>query len=369
MFKCILSKEDILKPLQLIGGIADKKHTMPVLSFILFEIHDGCLTMKVSDLETEILAKLELRLNAEPGKITLPAKKLIEIIRNLPDGAEIEITQEKDTRILVRSHLSRFILSSLPPDTFPSMEEDVGKSMFKISLNALTQAVKRVQFAMANNDVRYFLNGMLWEIQGNSFKSVATDGHRMASSEVTIEDTYLDCVQMIVPRKAINELQRVISGQEDCEAEVQIGKNYFKLVLPNYQFTSKLIDACYPDYTRVVPLNNNRVLIADRLALKQALTRTAILSNEKYRGVRLNLDQNQLTFSANNPEHEEASDEISVQYHDQAMEIGFNVGYLLDSISVLDAEKVALYFDTPAMSLLIKDDTSNSQYVVSPIRL
>ncbi|MBK2125574.1 DNA polymerase III subunit beta [Fangia hongkongensis] len=369
MFKCTFSKENILKPLHSAVAIADKKHTMPILSFILFEIVDNALVIKASDLDTEIVAKVELNAASEGGKITLPARKLMDIIRNMPDGAVIEISQESETRALVRSNLSKFSLATQTPSAFPAMKEDSAKSMFKVPLLSLTQVIKRVQFAMANNDVRYFLNGMLWEVQGETFRAIATDGHRMASSELTIEDTYLDSVQMIVPRKAISELQKIISAQEDVEAEIQIGKNYFKLVLPNYQFTSKLIDGRYPDYTRVIPQNNNRVLIANRLEMKLALMRTSILSNEKYRGVRLNLDHNKLVFSANNPEHEEAQDQIEVQYNDQAMEIGFNVGYLLDSMSVLDSEKVDLYFDTPAMSLLIKDDTTKSQYVVSPIRL
>ncbi|WP_119344258.1 DNA polymerase III subunit beta [Facilibium subflavum] len=371
MMKCTLTKEDLLKPLHSVVTIADKKHTMPILSFILCWVKEGNLTLKSSDLETEVLAKIALSPESEAsdGCITLPARKTMDIIRNLPDGALVDIIQDMDNRVVIKSSMSRFTLSSLNTESFPIMEEDTGKSMFKMPMSSLSQVIKRVQFAMANNDVRYFLNGMLWEIEGESFKAIATDGHRMASSELTIENTYLDCVQMIVPRKAINEIQKILVAQDDTDIEIQIGKNYFKIVLPNYQFTSKLIDGRYPDYTRVIPQNNNRVLIANRVELKQALIRTAILSNEKYRGVRLKLGHNELMLSANNPEYEEAQDQIAVKYHDQPMEIGFNVGYLLDSVNVLDAENVDLYFDTPAMSLLIKDDTTKSQYVVSPIRL
>ena len=369
MMKFTLAKEDLLKPLQTIISVADKKHSMTILNFILCEVQNNVLTLKTSDLETEILANVKLENNFNDGIVTLPARKTVDIIRNLPNKAQIEVTQSSVSRVIIRSQMSRFTLSSLNCDLFPVMDEDTSSSMFKVSLINLSNVMKRVQFAMANNDVRYFLNGMLWEVQGDRFKAVATDGHRMASSELTIENTYLDCMQIIIPRKAVTEIQKIISTQEDSDIEVQIGKNYFKIILDGYKYTSKLIDGRYPEYTRVIPQNNNKVLITNRVDLKQALIRTSILSNEKYKGVRLKIGNNELGLSANNPECEEAEDQIEVKYTDKPMEIGFNVDYLLDSVNVLDAEDIDLYFDSPKMSLLIKDDTTKSQYVVSPIKL
>ena len=369
MMKFTLSRDALLKPLQALVSIAEKKHTIAVLSSVLFIIEDGKLRLKASDLETEIINYVSLEQFSEDGSIAIPAKKLNDIVRNLPEGALIDIEEEKNSRVLISSMRSKFSMSILKASTFPSMNEDTGRAMFKISFAQLITAIKRVQFAMANNDVRYFLNGMMWEVDNDRFRTVATDGHRMASSEVLIENTYLDHVQMIVPRKAILELQRTLSAPEDAEVEVQIGKNYFRIILPEVQFTSKLIEGRFPDYTRVIPPNNTKLLVANRLELKQALIRTAILSNETYRGVRLELQENGLLLSANNPEHEEAQDHIEVKYADNAMEIGFNVNYLLDVVNVLDVESVDFYFDTPAMSLLIKDDESRSTYVVSPIKL
>ena len=369
MFKCTFFKANIIKALHSAVPIADKKHTIPILGFALLEIIDGSLIIKTSDLDTEVIIKVELCSSSKAGCIALPARKLMDIIRHLPDNSIIEITQENDSRASLQSNLSKFSLATQNTNSFPKMVQNTSESIFKVSLTSLFRMIKRVQFAMASNDARFFLNGMLWEIQGRTFKVVATDGHRMASSELTIQDTYLDRVQIIVPRKAISEIQKIISSQDDTDIEVQIGTNYFKILLGNYHFTSKLIDSTYPDYTRVIPQNNNRILVANRSEIKSALTRTSILSNEKYRGVRLNLNHNRLVLSANNPEHEEAQDEIKVEYNDETMEIGFNVSYLLDSLNALDSKEVSLYFGTPAMSLLIEDHTTKSQYVVSPIRL
>jgi DNA polymerase-3 subunit beta len=369
MLKFTLSRDVLLKPLQALVAIAEKKHTIPVLNSILFIIEGGRLRLKASDVETEIVSYIPIEESSGDGQIAIPAKKLSDIVRNLPEGALIQIVEENANRVLVLSGRSKFSLSILEASSFPIMNEDTSRAMFKLSFSQLNSSIKRVQFAMANNDVRYFLNGMLWEVNNDRFKVVTTDGHRMASSEVIIENTYLDAVQIIVPRKAVLELQRTLSSPDDAEIEIQIGKNYFRVMLPELRYTSKLIEGRFPDYTRVIPPNNTKLLVANRLELKQSLIRTAILSNETYRGVRLELQNNELLLSANNPEHEEAQDQIEVTYNDQPMEIGFNINYLLDIVNVLEAEDIDFYFDTPQMSLLVKDNQSRSIYVVSPIKL
>ena len=365
----ILSRDKILKPLQMVLGVADKKHTMTVLSCLLCEVKENSFRITASDLETEIVSEIETVAVKVPGIMAIPAKKMIDIIKSLPPQSEIELKNDGDNRVILHSQKSRFILSTLDVDSFPTMESDMGSNHFELPQNMLIEVIKKVQFSMAQNDVRYFLNGMLWEVDGNTFRAVSTDGHRMSLVETKMPEVNFEKSQIIIPRKSISELQKIVEPVNE-PIKVEIGTHHFRLVLDRTIFTSKLIDGRYPDYTRVLPRSNNKLLVADRNNFKLALTRTAILSNEKYRGVRFNIEQNLLKLSANNPEQEEAQDEISVQYQDLPMEIGFNVSYLLDVINAIETDQVNLYFSDPKMSLLIKEQGDfNCQYVIMPIRL
>ena len=365
----VISRETLLKPLQDIISIADKKHTMGILNSILCQTDGNRLFLKASDLETEVLAEVNVEDNLNIGEATIPAKKLKDIIFNLPLGSDINIHKESDNKLMIKSNRSKFVLSTLDAKGFPKMDSDLGNNSFTISQSSLLKAIKKVKFAMAYNDVRYFLNGSLWEIEGNTFRTVATDGHRMAMTEVNIDNSNINDLQIIVPRKAIEELQKLLSNT-DLMVNIHIGENHFMVELPEYTFTSKLIDGHYPDYSRVIPQENHKLLVANTLDLKQSLLRTKVLSNEKYRGVRLSLDTNTLRLAANNPEQEEAMDEISVMYTDDSMEVGFNVSYLLDVISAIETEDVDLFFSTANMSLLLKEhDINDSCYVIMPIRL
>lgn len=365
----ILSREKILKPLQMVLGVADKKHTMAVLSCILCEAQDDYFKITASDLETEIISEIKATNIAESGRVAIPAKKMVDIIKSLPVGSEVELKRDGENRIILTSHKSRFVLSTLDVNSFPVMESDISPNHFSLSQNTLLEVIKKVQFSMAQNDVRYFLNGMLWEVEQNIFRAVSTDGHRMSLIEVSIPEISFDKAQIIVPRKSISELLKIIEPVEDA-IQVEIGTHHFRIIVGETIFTSKLIDGRYPDYTRVLPKSNNKVLSADKNELKLALTRTAILSNEKYRGVRFNIETDLLKLSANNPEQEEAQDEIQVKYQDLPMEIGFNVSYLLEVMNAIEGNEVKLYFSDPKMSLLIKEENSfNCQYVIMPIRL
>jgi DNA polymerase-3 subunit beta len=364
-----LSREKILKPLQMVLGVADKKHTMTILTCLLCEAKDNKFKVTASDLETEIVSEIDVISINEPGLVAIPAKKMVDIIKSLPLESEVELKSEGKNRMILTSNKSRFVLSILEPDSFPTMESDISSNCFELSQNILLDVIKKVQFSMAHNDVRYFLNGMLWEIDKNIFRSVSTDGHRMSMVETKINEVYFDKAQIIIPRKSISEIQKLIEPIEET-IKIEIGTHHFRLVAKNTTFTSKLIDGRYPDYTRVLPTSNNKILVANKNDLKLSLTRTAILSNEKYRGVRFNIEQGLLKLSANNPEQEEAQDEISVEYQDLPMEIGFNVSYLLEVISVIESDKVYLCFSDPKMSLLIKEDGKySSQFVIMPIRL
>lgn len=363
-----LAKKDFLKPLQSVVMIADKKHSNLILGNILCKVLNSKLILRAFDMETEVVATIELSSPSDNGTFTLPARKTIEIVRNFSDSSKIEIICQKNDQVVIRSGLSKFILFSLDVELFPVLNEDTGRSIFKVQLNNLLESIKRVQFAMANNDFRYFLNGMLWEIEENNFKLVATDGYRMASSTTTVKNMGLKSFQIIVPRKAILELHKITSNY-DSVVEMQAGKNYFKLVFLNYEFASKLIDATYPDYNCLIPKSNKKHIAVNRNELKQALLRTSILSNQQYRGVRLRLEKNQLLLSANNTENEQAKDIIPVKYNGESIEVGFNIAYLLDIVNAISAETVDSYFDNAVTSLLIIDNTFNSFYVVSPVRL
>lgn len=369
--KFAINRQNLLKPLQAIVSVADKKHTMAILSNILCKVEENKLFLKASDLDTEVIAEVDVDLVSEAGTATISARKLIEITRHLSEDAQISI-ENKENKTTIKAAKGRFVLSSMDPESFPNMQHDLSKTSIQLPQSKLASLLKRVSFAMAHNDVRYFLNGMLWEISDTTFKVVATDGHRLAMSQIDIDSLPTDKTQrIIVPRKSVLELMKILEEQSDDLIAIRFGNQHFQVKLPQYIFTSKLIDGRYPDYNRVVPQNNQRLLTAERDSLKQALVRTAILSNEKYRGVRLNLEPNTLRLAATNPEQEQANDEVEVNYHYDPMEVGFNVSYLLDVINTLDSNEVILRLgDDPTKSILIEDKgLCHSHYVVMPIRL
>ncbi|MCF6767420.1 DNA polymerase III subunit beta [Thiotrichales bacterium 19S11-10] len=369
--KFTVARQTLLKPLQAIISIADKKHTMAILSNILCQVSDNKLFLKASDLDTEVTAEIDVDLVSEEGTTVISARKLIEIIRHLSDDAQVNI-ESKDQKTIIKADKGRFLLSSMDPKGFPSMQHDLSKTSIQLPQSKLASLLKRVSFAMAHNDVRYFLNGMLWEISDTTFKVVATDGHRLAMSQIDIDSLPTDETQrIIVPRKAILELMKMLEEQSDELIAIRFGKQHFQAQLPQYIFTSKLIDGRYPDYMRVLPQGNNKQLIAQRDNLKQALVRTAILSNEKYRGVRLNIEPNLLRLAATNPEQEQANDEVEINYGFDPIEVGFNVSYLLDVINTLDSDEVTFNLgDDSTKSILIEEKgLCHSQYVVMPIRL
>lgn len=367
--KFSIQRETLLKPLQAIINVVERRHTMPILANILLEVKDGELRLTATDTEVELIARLPNVLSSEEGAVTVPGKKLVDICRSLPEGAQIEFILDKKHKFAVQSGKSRFLLSHLPADGFPNISLELGDKTFKLPQKTLMQLLKRTYFAMAQQDVRYFLNGMLLEVNGNVIKAVATDGHRLALSSATISETNMPVTQVIIPRKAVLELMRLVQ-EVDEPVSLTLGVNHIRAVLPEYTFTSKLLDGRYPDYSRVIPKEGINKLHANRDALKQALSRTAILSNEKYRGVRLQLGEGLLKLMANNPEQEEAQDELEVNYQGEKIEIGFNVSYLLDVLGVLDTGDVQMSLANANSSALIHTvGKAESVYVVMPIKL
>src|SRR5690554_1289022 len=366
--KFVVSREALLKPLQLVAGVVERRQTLPVLSNALIVLDGDQLSLTGTDLEVEIVGRLQLEQPGESGEITVPARKLVDICRSLPDTAVIEFFQE-DQRIIVKSGRSRFTLSTLPANDFPNVEDSPGNLQFSCAQHEVKRLIERTAFAMAQQDVRYYLNGMLWEVRQDQLRVVATDGHRMAMCTRMLAINTNELIQAILPRKGVLELSRLLDDS-NAQVEITLSANHIRVTSDDYTFTSKLVDGKFPEYERVLPRGGTKVVFGSRLELKQAFARTAILSNEKYRGVRLLLSNGSLTIVANNPEQEEAEEQVVVDYSGDTLEVGFNVSYLQDVANVINHENIKITLsDANSSALLEEPDNSDSLYVVMPMRL
>ncbi len=367
--KLIISREALLAPLQSIAGVVEKKQTMPVLSNILMVADQGELRLTGTNMEVELVCRIEQVDLQVPGQITVPARKLSDICRSLSDQAVLELSVEGD-RLHVRSGKSHFTLSTLPAEHFPNIEESPQGVSLTLPQADFKKMLEATSFAMAQQDVRYYLNGMLLEMNATSIRSVATDGHRLAMSSIDVEGATFDgSRQVIVPRKGILELTRLLTDA-DGTIQISFSDSHVRSEVGSYTFTSKLIEGKFPDYNRVIPRGGDKIVIADRVELKNMFMRAGILSHENIRGVRLQLSDSQLQVFANNPEHEQAEDSLSVAYHGESLQIGFNVGYLIDVMGVISSEQVKITLSNPNASALIEStEESNSLYVVMPMRL
>lgn len=315
-----------------------------------------------------MMARVSLSQSHEIGATTVPARKFFDIWRGLPEGAEISVELDGD-RLLVRSGRSRFSLSTLPASDFPNLDDWQSEVEFTLPQATLKRLIESTQFSMAHQDVRYYLNGMLFETENTELRTVATDGHRLAVCAMDIGQS-LPGHSVIVPRKGVIELMRLLDGSGESLLQLQIGSNNLRAHVGDFIFTSKLVDGRFPDYRRVLPKNPTKTVIAGCDILKQAFSRAAILSNEKFRGVRINLTNGQLKITANNPEQEEAEEIVDVQYQGEEMEIGFNVSYLLDVLNTLKCEEVKLLLTDAVSSVQVENVASAAAaYVVMPMRL
>ena len=358
-------RERILEPLQAIIGVVERRQTMPVLANVLLSVKGGVLSVTATDLEVELVATTQVS-GSSDGDITVPGRKFLDIVRALAEKVVVTFTVAGD-KATVKAGKSRFTLTTLPAAEFPSIDEINAQLAFDVEQSALKGLIDKTHFSMAQQDVRYYLNGMLLESDGKMLRTVATDGHRLALCEMELK-TKPGVQQVIVPRKGILELQRLL-GNEGTVA-VQVGSNHVRITLGDIRFTSKLIDGRFPEYNRVIPANPNRIVTADREILRAALHRTAILSNEKYRGIRLALRQNMLVLTAHNPEQEEAEEEVEVSYSGEEFEVGFNVNYLLDALSAVGGVEVELGLtDANSSSLVRAPGNASGRYVVMPMRL
>ena len=362
-----LQREVLLKPLAQVVNVVERRQTLPVLANLLVKVRDGQLSLTGTDLEVEMVARTSVD-DGQDGEITIPARKLFEIVRALPDGSKITVSQNGD-KVTVQAGRSRFSLASLPANDFPSVDEVEATERIAVPEVALKELIERTAFAMAQQDVRYYLNGLLFDLRDSTLRCVATDGHRLALCEASLADGAGSKRQIIVPRKGVQELQRLLEGG-DRTLELELGRNHIRVKRDDVTFTSKLIDGKFPDYEAVIPIGADREVKVDREVFRAALQRASILSNEKYRGVRVEVSPGQLKISAHNPEQEEAQEEIEAETYVDALAIGFNVNYLLDALTSLrDEHVVVLLRDANSSALVRGADSLHCRHVVMPLRL
>ena len=360
------ARDVLLKPLQAVIGVVERRQTMPILSNILIVARDDQISVTATDLEVELVAEAAVSVESG-GEITVSGRKLLDICRALPEGADVELGVSGE-KLIVRSGKSKFSLATLPAAEFPTIEDIKAGQTLVVAQDVLTRLIEKTHFSMAQQDVRYYLNGMLLETGGKHLRAVATDGHRLALCEVALEDSAFDEQQVIVPRKGVIELQRLLSGEG--EINLELGSNHVRIKVEGIRFTSKLIDGRFPEYDRVIPKESSNELRADKALLRGALQRAAILSNEKYRGIRLIIRDSGVVIQAHNPEQEEAEEEIEVNYSGEDIEIGFNVNYLLDAIGAIDGEEVTMsVLDSNSSCLIRQPGNDEGKYVVMPMRL
>ena len=359
-------RESLLAPIQAVIGVVERRQTMPVLANVLLVARGERLTVTGTDLEVELVASGAVSVQ-QPGEITVPGRKLLEILRTLPEKANVSLVRETE-RVVIKAGRSRFTLSSLPASEFPIIDDINGQQVIKVAREAVSRLIDKTSFAMAQQDVRYYLNGTLLETEGGTLRAVATDGHRLSLAETSLAVAATTNQQVILPRKGVLELQRILGGEGDIE--LTIGTNHIRVQIGDIRFTSKLIDGKFPEYGRVIPNKPPHVMTASRDLLRQALQRTSILSNEKYRGVRLTFAADTLTIQAHNPEQEEAEDQIEVDYKGAELEIGFNVTYLLDALAATDADSVEVAVTDSNSSCLVRaPGDTQAKFVVMPMRL
>jgi DNA polymerase III subunit beta len=365
--KFIINREALLIPLQQIVGVIEKRQTMPVLANVLMVVNDNLLTLTGTDLEIQIVAKVPVT-DSNPGTITVPARKLLDLCRLLPNSADI-LLEQHDDKVKLLANKSRFSLSCLPAEHYPTFSETELDKKFTINAGKFKKALEKTVFCMANQDVRYYLNGLLLNISNNRIKLVASDGHRLSIFEDRMAEQTGYESRLILPRKGVLELYRLLDNL-DAELTVMYSNNNIKIAIDNLIFTAKLVDAKYPDFSKVFQQSFYEPISLPKQTLKETLARVAVLSNEKFKGVTFDIAPGNMKISTHNPEHDEAEEELSIDYKGELITIAFNAQYLLDAVSNIDADTAVLTIASNASSCFI-DEPSQSEYkfIVMPMRL
>ena len=361
-------RDELLGPLSAVSGIIERRHTLPILSNVLIERGEGALAFLATDIEIQITARGAIEPSGEARAVTVGARKLVDILRALPEGAEVTL-QQQDKRMLVKSGKSRFALQTLPAEDFPRLAKPAGEvARFSLQQKALRRLLGLVQYAMAQQDIRYYLNGLLMVVEDRTLKLVATDGHRLAFASMALE-AQLPRQEVIVPRKTVLELSKLLADS-NAEVRIELSATQASFAFGSVELVSKLVDGKFPDYTRVIPVGHKNKLAIGRELLRQALSRAAILSNEKFRGVRWVLTDGSLKIVSSNTEQEEAEETLEVGYNGDALDIGFNVNYLLDVLNNVAGSEVECRFGDAASSALMSfPSEAEFKYVVMPMRI
>lgn len=370
--KFTITKEALFPAVRKLSGVIGGKQAIPILSNMLLKITPDSVSMTATDLEVELVVVIEESFAVE-GEITLSVKKLQDICRTLPEGVQLEF-EIKEGKASIRSGKSRFVLSTLPAEDFPEVEMSKFDIGFTVERDRLRKLIENTHFAMAQDDVRFFLNGLLLEVNPDFLRCVATDGHRLALGEIDLETGVKETIRAIIPKKGVAELMRLLD-EGDEKIGIKISDRHIRAEINSACFTSKLIDGKFPDYQRVIPKPAEHKLVSDREEMKQSLTRVSILSNWKYHGVRITLNTDQLSMFTRNPEQEEAEEELDVKYQGEELEMEFNVSYLLETLTAIDTDNVVISIaalDGDAGNgreccLILPEGESRYKYVIMPM--
>ena len=362
------TQDKVLSVLQSVAGIVERRHTLPILANVLIRKTGSALQLTTSDLEIQIRTTAELDGDAGNFTTTVGARKLIDILRTMPSDQTVSL-ESSQNKLILKGGKSRFTLQSLPAEDFPLVQEaaNFGPS-FSVPQKTLKELLHQVSFAMAVHDIRYYFYGILFVAEGKQLSLVATDGHRLAFASATL-DVEVPRQEVILPRKTVLEMQRLLSDKEGA-IEMQFAGNQAKFIFEGMEFVTKLVEGKFPDYNRVIPKNHKNTITMGRTALLATLQRTAILTSEKFKGVRLNLEPGVLRVASSNAEQEEAVDELEIDYNGDAIEIGFNVTYLIDALTNMDQDMVQVDLaDSNSSALITIPENTTFKYVVMPMRI
>ena len=365
--KIHISRNELLPVLQAANNVVERRQTLPILSNLLFNAENDVVHISATDMEVELVCQIENK-TLDAGSVAIPSRKLFDICRALPHEATLNIAHNGN-KVSVTSGRSRFTLASMPAQDFPSIGSFVANEEFSLETAMLSELLESAHFSMAHQDVRYYLNGLLLELEAGRIRAVATDGHRLALTDKPMAHSVAKEMQFIIPRKGVLEILRLLNAVGET-VHLRLGENHIQVRGEALSLTTKLVDGRFPDYGRVIPEECDKAVIANRESMRAGLSRASILSNEKFRGIRLNFKENILLAVAHNPEQEEAEEEIEVQYNGEPLEVGFNVSYLLDILGVMRTESVRVDINDANSSCLIRDpEDESSRYVVMPMRL
>ncbi len=370
--RATVERSHLLKSLGHVHRVVERRTTIPILSNLLLRADGGKLTLKATDLDLEVTESVPAEI-AQGGATTVPAHILYDIVRKLPDGAEVSLDTGDGSQLAVRAGRSRFTLQVLPESDFPDLTTGDFQTRFALPANALKKLIERTQFAISTEETRYYLNGIYLHVVTVAGKpmlrAVATDGHRLAQAQIEAPAGSEKMAGVILPRKAVGEIQKLVE-EPDAEVTVEISDTKVRFTIGTVVLTSKLIDGTFPDYARVIPQGNDKILKVDRAEFASAVDRVSTISSERGRAVKLALSDGRLVLSVNNPDSGSATEELGVEYPADAIEIGFNARYLLDVAGQLETGTAEFRFADPGSPTLIQDaEQPNALYVLMPMRV